>query len=66
MRDSTIRLLIQGGLAIVALVGLIIVGAIQGDSPVVKVLEFVLIAAVGFFLGHQSGGTNGHVRRNGD
>ncbi len=65
MRDTTIRLLIQGALAVVALIGLIVVGAFAPEAEVLKVLEFILIAAVAYFLGHQGGKTNGTVHRNG-
>ncbi len=65
MKNSTIRLLMQGGLAVIALVGLIIVGAIQGDSPTVRVLELILVAALGFLYGHQGGKANGDAAHNG-
>jgi hypothetical protein len=65
MRDSTIRLLIQGVLAVVALIGLIIVGAFAPDAEVMKVLELILIAAVAYFLGYQGGKPNGIVSKNG-
>ncbi len=65
MKDSTIRLLIQGALAVTALIGLIVLGAFEPDAPVLRVLELILIAAVAFFLGHQGGKTNGTVHRNG-
>jgi len=65
MKDTTIRLLIQGAMAITSLVGLIVVGAINGDATVMRILEVVLIASVAFFLGHQSGATNGKVAKNG-
>ena len=65
MKDTTIRLLIQGAMAITSLIGLIVVGAINGDATVLRILEIVLIASVAFFLGHQSGSTNGKVAKNG-
>jgi len=52
-------------MAITSLVGLIVVGAINGDATVMRILEVVLIASVAFFLGHQSGATNGKVAKNG-
>lgn len=66
MKDSTIRLLIQGALAVTALIGLIIVPVFNPDASVLRVLELILIAAVAFFLGHQGGKTNGAVHRNGE
>ena len=65
MKDSTIRLLIQGVIVVTSLILLGVIGIVSPNSDIIKILEYVLIGGVSFFLGHQAGKSNGEVSKNG-